>query len=230
VSRLLVAAFAAAATLSAGHAASVTAAAFDAGGGAHCVLAAYAVLQALLVSSFAVLVALRGPVRRRNHGVPALVAVAAALISAALMHPPDLASAAGGQAIAGEVLSFGGTAWVLVAVSVLGRCFGILPEARGLVTRGPYRLIRHPVYLGELTAAAGLVLAAPSPRNLLLGAVLAAGQARRMLLEERELTANFPAYADYARATPRLVPRPRRRRPAATPISGSGSPSLPASS
>ena len=60
---------------------------------------------------------------------------------------------------------------MLVAALALGRCFGVLPEARGLVTHGPYRLVRHPLYLGELAAMGGLLVASPSPRNLALGAV-----------------------------------------------------------
>ena len=37
-----------------------------------------------------------------------------------------------------------------------------VPEARGLVTRGPYRLVRHPIYLGEYVGRAGLTVRARS--------------------------------------------------------------------
>ena len=89
----------------------------------------------------------------------------------------------------------------------LGRCFGILPEARGLVTRGPYRFVRHPVYLGELGAVAGLSIGAPSLWNLLVLVAFYAAQAARMRLEEQALGREFPEYADYGAVTPRLVPR-----------------------
>ena len=98
-------------------------------------------------------------------------------------------------------------AWLLVSVLALGRCFGVLPEVRGLVTHGPYRLIRHPVYLGELGACAGLVLASPSVWNFGVAAAFALAQATRMRLEERALLEAFPEYAAYAAGTPRLVPR-----------------------
>jgi protein-S-isoprenylcysteine O-methyltransferase Ste14 len=96
-------------------------------------------------------------------------------------------------------------------VLALGRCFGVLPEVRGLVTRGPYSVVRHPVYLGELGACAGLVLAAPTPWNVGVAAVFTAAQFVRMRLEERALGSEFPEYRSYAARTPRLVPRLVRR-------------------
>lgn len=212
MSRIVVLLFWLSAAATSGHAVSVVANAMGASTGGRLAVAVYAVLQAALVVSFAVLVTVRGPAERHNHRVLPLLACALALGSAASLRAPAELADTRWQSTAGLGLALAGTFWVLLAVSVLGRCFGILPEARGLVTRGPYRFIRHPVYLGELTAAWGLVLAAVSARNLLLGALLTAAQFARMRLEERELTAAFPAYADYARVTPRLLPRLGRER------------------
>ena len=50
-----------------------------------------------------------------------------------------------------------GITWALYSLSYLGRRFSIVPEARGLVIDGPYRLARHPIYLGEILAGFGLV-------------------------------------------------------------------------
>src|SRR5256885_15200458 len=115
-------------------------------------------------------------------------------------------------ALAGEAIATVSCLWLLASVLALGRCFGVLPEARGLVTRGPYRAVRHPVYLGEIAACAGLALAAPSLRNGLVLAVFVGAQLVRMGFEERALTHAFPEYAAYAERTPRLIPRLGRLR------------------
>ena len=92
------------------------------------------------------------------------------------------------------------------ALWYLGRAFSILPEARILVVRGPYRLMRHPLYLFETLAFFGISLTFEQPMAILLVALVITAQVIRMGYEERVLTAQFPAYADYARATPRLIP------------------------
>ena len=94
------------------------------------------------------------------------------------------------------------------AITNLGRCFGVLADARGLVTKGAYELVRHPLYLGELTSMLGLALATNNVVIPLLSwAGLTAIQLTRMHYEERVLTATFPEYAMYARdVSHRLIP------------------------
>jgi protein-S-isoprenylcysteine O-methyltransferase Ste14 len=111
----------------------------------------------------------------------------------------------------GDAVSVCGCVWQLASVLTLGRCFGLLPEARGLVRRGPYRVVRHPVYLGEIAALAGLTIAAPVPRNLALLAVFVAAQMVRANYEERALAEAFPEYAIYKKTTARLLPVVRTR-------------------
>jgi protein-S-isoprenylcysteine O-methyltransferase Ste14 len=114
----------------------------------------------------------------------------------------------------GDSLLVVGLVGAIYATASLGRCFGLAPEARGVVTSGPYRLVRHPLYVFELLAALGALLPVFGPATL--GAFLLFGvvQSARARLEERALAAAFPAYTEYRRRTPAVLPR------AASPASG----------
>jgi protein-S-isoprenylcysteine O-methyltransferase Ste14 len=99
------------------------------------------------------------------------------------------------------VAGIGGELLVLWTLVCLGRRFGIAPADRGLVTSGPYRLVRHPMYLGELVLR--LALAAGRPDALIWLPFMISLQVLRALREERILS----GYADYSRTTRwRLIP------------------------
>jgi protein-S-isoprenylcysteine O-methyltransferase Ste14 len=175
-------------------------------------VAGYWVLKTGVVAVFFSAVLRRPESLRPSREPVAFVACAAAIVSAVALRQPG-PDASTEWLIAGEVLALASCGFLLASVLALGTCFGVLPEARGLVTRGPYRLVRHPVYLGELGACAGLVLGAPSTWNLCAAGVLLAAQLVRMRLEERALELEFPEYAAYAAHTPKLIPTPVRLRP-----------------
>ena len=106
----------------------------------------------------------------------------------------------------GTTLTVIGLLASVVAVASLGRCFGIFPEARGLVTHGLYRWSRHPVYLGEYIAVGGIVLSSLSVIAIAIYLCFVALQALRASNEERALTVAFPEYSQYAARTNRIVP------------------------
>ncbi len=104
-----------------------------------------------------------------------------------------------------------GAAAVLLVLAGLGLrswAAGTLCKGRALTTWGPYRLCRHPLYLGSLMVMAGFCLLVPAPTN----AVVVLGPFGvmywlTMLREERRLAQKYgPAWQAYAAATPRLLP------------------------
>jgi protein-S-isoprenylcysteine O-methyltransferase Ste14 len=103
-------------------------------------------------------------------------------------------------------LSLGGTVAATYVLFRLGRSFSIMPEARALVTTGPYRHIRHPLYLADFVASLGVMLQFAQPWAAALTAANLALQLWRMRYEERVLSRAFPDYAAYAARTWRLVP------------------------
>ena len=169
----------------------------------------YAVLVASVLVAVTIAAARRPTSAQPATSVLAYVATAVAVGLLYFIEAPTHATASG-SVIAGLALAFAAGVWMLASVVALGRCFGLLPEARGVVVRGPYRLVRHPIYLGEITAVLGLSIASLSLRNSLVLAGFVVAQVIRMHLEEAALLHQFPAYARYAAGRPRLIPRPWR--------------------
>ncbi len=93
-----------------------------------------------------------------------------------------------------------------VTLLFLGRSFGIVAANRGVQTRGPYRLVRHPAYASYLLVMSGYLLENPSVSNLLIIASVLACQIVRIEQEEACLVSD-PEYAEYRRQVRyRLVP------------------------
>jgi len=104
------------------------------------------------------------------------------------------------------VLQGVGMTWQIAAKVTLGRSFGLLPASRGLVTTGPYRLVRHPIYLGYLAGHIGFLLANASWRNFAVLALLYSAQVIRIIREEQMLGTSHGYRAYCARVRWRLVP------------------------
>ena len=108
--------------------------------------------------------------------------------------------------VTGLVLQLAGLALCVLSLRSLGRSFGVVAADRGLVTGGPYAVVRHPVYASYLLIQSGYLLQSISPLNALVLVAATACNAGRALAEERLLgrSAAYPAYRDRVRW--RLVP------------------------
>lgn len=136
--------------------------------------------------------------------------VAMGLVMASILVPPRWPE--GAQTLLGAlggVLAVAGATIAVWASRALGR--GLtpfpLPSSRGeLVTNGPFRLVRHPVYAGGLVLFLGWSLYAGVVAlafTLLLGVLWD----RKARLEERHLRHRYPGYEAYARRVRgRIVP------------------------
>jgi protein-S-isoprenylcysteine O-methyltransferase Ste14 len=108
-----------------------------------------------------------------------------------------------------DVLATLGLAYAVWGLAYLRRSFSIIPEARRLVTGGPYAFSRHPVYLGEIVTAIGINLASAGWASALAVLYFVICEVLRMRWEERVLARTFPnEYPAYANRVPRYAPNP----------------------
>lgn len=76
----------------------------------------------------------------------------------------------------------------LASLLSLGRRFGVWPALRGLATKGPYRLVRHPMYLAYLLSDIGYNFQEWNPGTVLMVMVGWASLIYRIRAEERILS------------------------------------------
>src|SRR5205814_3458055 len=83
----------------------------------------------------------------------------------------------------------------------LGRSIGFVPANRGIVTRGAYKFVRHPVYTGAFIAMLSLVLRSYSRLNLLLATIIVILFMVKSIVEEHFLKddAAYAAYLQHVR-------------------------------
>jgi len=127
-----------------------------------------------------------------------------------MLAPPLLlnnaAPSSGVLAVAALIVELVGVIITQSARLYLGRKFALLPANRGIVSRGPFAFIRHPIYAGWLILSVGYVMAYPNARNLLALAVTVPFMIWRIQLEE-QLLQQDAAYRAYCAVTPyRLLP------------------------
>jgi protein-S-isoprenylcysteine O-methyltransferase Ste14 len=159
----------------------------------------------------------RGKARlRRDRGTRAIVALSlcGSIFIGTLLRrwvPALNAPAADAFAVAGIIVIWLGLAVRVWAVLTLGGSFSTFVQVdagQAVVTRGPYRWVRHPSYAGLLMIALGFGLGLANWLSLAVCAIgPALGLLPRIAVEESELTRVLgEQYRNYQRATHRLVP------------------------
>src|SRR5262249_1394006 len=125
---------------------------------------------------------------------------AARVLTAVSISGPLLVQPASGSALAPDpltlLISGIGLTIVVFGKLSLGRSFGLAPANRGIVSRGLYRFVRHPIYVGYLITHIGFVLANSINWNLVILAAADIALMLRAIREERTLAADM-AYRDY---------------------------------
>ena len=153
------------------------------------------VLQHLMVLGIAIT---RGGPKARDYSIGASVAVGIAYTYSYAQviylrwSPGYVASPQ-----AGLVMVTLAAALSLVSLLRIGRSFGVRPALRDLVTNGPYRIVRHPMYLAYVIADVGYNLQEWNLGTVLLVLVGWASLVYRIFAEER-IVSQHPAWPDYA--------------------------------
>jgi protein-S-isoprenylcysteine O-methyltransferase Ste14 len=145
------------------------------------------------------------PVLRAQGLLPRLAALAGTFLAVGMLRLPVPDMSLFQQATI-FLLTGLGTAAAIVILARLGKSFSIMPEARTLVTTGPYAYVRHPLYSAEIVILLGMMLQYQQPWALIMGSTVIALQVVRSLYEERVLSRAFPEYAEYRTRTKRFIP------------------------
>jgi protein-S-isoprenylcysteine O-methyltransferase Ste14 len=185
--------------------------------GIHQASDAFFVVQQLLALAYftllVVLYAVRLPQRGTDHRAAVIFIAFSGTFSAIGASFLPGGTRREGLVVLADVLATAGLAYSVWGIAYLRRSFSIIPEARRLVTGGPYSLSRHPVYLGEITTAIGVNLATGGWLTAIAIVYFIGCELLRIRWEERILGATFPNdYPAYARRVPRYLPNPFARR------------------
>jgi protein-S-isoprenylcysteine O-methyltransferase Ste14 len=145
------------------------------------------------------------PVRRSAGVMPRLCGFAGTFLGVGILYLKPVPLPLFWQ-IAAAFLVLAGSLGSVIVLGRLGKSFSIMPEARALVTGGPYAYARHPLYAAEIITVLGMSLQYQQPWGAAMGGAVILLQVTRSLYEERVLVQAFPEYEAYRARTKRFIP------------------------
>lgn len=143
-----------------------------------------------------------------------LVAIQGLLLLAIVVVPSSWGPSVPTLRPLGGVLFVTGSAGILAAAWYLGRALTPVPEPNGagMIARGIYAWVRHPMYTSVLIASLGAAVARGAVAAWLLVAALALFFELKTRREERFLTIAYSGYGSYASRTGKFIPLLGKRR------------------
>lgn len=145
------------------------------------------------------------PVRRGKGAWGRIFAIAGTFVGVGMLQLPPARLGLPMQMLTAAMVGLGSLASLLVLWR-LGVAFSIMPEARVLVTQGPYAHARHPLYAVEMITIIGTALQFQQPWAGLIALVVMTLLVVRSMFEERVLGEAYPEYAAYRAKTARFIP------------------------
>ena len=136
------------------------------------------------------------PVLRARGIVPRAFAILGTFLGVGINHLKPVQLHFGWASLA-FALILAGSAGSVIAIGNLGKSFSIMPEARKLVTTGPYAFARHPLYAAEMLSIAGTAILYQQPWATLLAVGVLVLLTIRSHFEEQVLREAYPEYAAY---------------------------------
>lgn len=145
------------------------------------------------------------PVAKSQGAAPRIFAVLGTFTGVGILQLPVAQLSLGMQILAAVLIGVGSLSSFLVLWR-LGKSFSIMPEARKLVTGGPYAHARHPLYAVEMITIIGTALQFAAPWSWVLALLVVGLLWIRSHFEEQVLADSFPEYAAYRAKTKRFIP------------------------
>ena len=105
-----------------------------------------------------------------------------------------------------QVFAFAIWSWSRITFGRRSFHAGAVPTAGCLVTSGPYRFIRHPIYTAACVFCWAGIFSNVAVAPIAAGVLLLSGAGIRVFFEERLLMEHFPEYRQYMTRTKRMIP------------------------